>query len=61
VNNIIYSYWLRMQERIFSKIRASQEPISVSGDGQFDSPGFTAAYCFYRYFFINVIAQDPDP
>jgi hypothetical protein len=46
---MVYSYWLRMQERIISSIQASGEPISVSGDGQYDSPGFTAAYCFYRY------------
>jgi hypothetical protein len=54
VNNIVYSYWLRMQEKIINTIRARGEPISVSGDGQFDSPGFTAAYCFYRYRYLPI-------
>jgi hypothetical protein len=49
VNHTIYAFWNRMQENILNKIRLSGEPISVSGDGQFDSPGFSAAYCFYRY------------
>jgi hypothetical protein len=48
VNNAVYEFWTRMQEKIFSMIRQSGEPISVSGDGQFDSPGYSAAYCFYR-------------
>jgi hypothetical protein len=48
VNRTIYAFWNRMQENILNKIRQSGEPISVSGDGQFDSPGFSAAYCFYR-------------
>jgi hypothetical protein len=48
VNTAIYALWSRMQENIFNKIRQSAESISVSGDGQFDSPGFSAAYCFYR-------------
>jgi hypothetical protein len=23
------------------------QPVDVTGDGQFDSPGFTARFCFY--------------
>jgi len=53
VNNTIFAYWNRMQENILSKIRLRGEPISVSGDGQFDSPGFSAAYCFYRYYILS--------
>jgi hypothetical protein len=49
VNHTVCAYWSRMQQSILNKIRQSGEPISVSGDGQFDSPGFSAAYCFYRY------------
>jgi len=48
INNIIWGYWMRMQENIISAIRACGAAISLSGDGQYDSPGFSAAYCFYR-------------
>jgi len=48
VNNTIWSYWLRMQEEIIDTIRDSGESISVSGDGQYNSPGHSAAYCYYR-------------
>ena len=48
VNNMVYSYWLRLQGQLISSIQASGEPICVSGDGQFDSPGHSAAYCYYR-------------
>jgi hypothetical protein len=49
VNRIIYAFWLRMQEKFISELRARDEPICISGDGQYDSPGHNAARCFYRY------------
>jgi hypothetical protein len=37
-----------VQARILGDIRARGVPVCVSGDGQYDSPGFLAAYCFDR-------------
>jgi hypothetical protein len=34
-----------MQSSIIEQFRG--KAIDVTGDGQFDSPGFTARYCFY--------------
>ena len=48
VNKIIYGYWLKMQKQIIDTIQATGEAISISSDGQYDSPGFSAAYCFQR-------------
>ncbi len=47
VNPTIFTYWSRMQAALLNEFQRSQEPISISGDGQFDSPGFSASYCFY--------------
>jgi hypothetical protein len=48
VNRAVYSYWLRMQAQLFNTIRESGEPVCISGDGQYDSPGHNATYCFER-------------
>jgi hypothetical protein len=47
VNPTIYSYWLRMKNTLLDQFRNIGKPICISGDGQYDSPGFTASYCFY--------------
>jgi hypothetical protein len=47
VNPTIFSYWTRMQDAIVDRLKRLGRPISITGDGQFDSPGFSAAYCFY--------------
>jgi hypothetical protein len=47
VNQIVYSKWIRMQETLLAPFQLSGRPLSVSGDGQYDSPGFSASYCFY--------------
>jgi hypothetical protein len=36
-----------MQSSIIEQFRG--RTIDVTGDGQFDSPGFTARYCFYTF------------
>jgi hypothetical protein len=32
---------------MIDQIRQCGQPISITGDGQYDSPGFSATYCFY--------------
>lgn len=36
-----------MQATLMDRFRQSGEPIAITGDGQYDSPGFSASYCFY--------------
>jgi hypothetical protein len=48
VNNIVYSYWLRMKKKIIGTLVAKGKPICISADGQYDSPGHNAAYLFHR-------------
>jgi hypothetical protein len=36
-----------MQAKLMDRIRQSREPVAITGDGQYDSPGFSASYCFY--------------
>jgi len=55
VNNIVYSYWLRLQQKILGTLQARGEPICVSADGQYDSPGHSAEHCFYRLGVIRYI------
>ena len=58
VNNIVYSYWLRLQQKILGTLQARGEPICVSADGQYDSPGHSAEHCFYRLqFFLHFFAN----
>jgi hypothetical protein len=47
VNQVVYNYWIKMQTAILEGILRSGRLLSLTGDGQFDSPGFTARYCFY--------------
>jgi hypothetical protein len=47
VNPVIYSFWSRMQSSLVERLQRSGRPIAVTGDGQYDSPGFSARYCFY--------------
>jgi hypothetical protein len=37
--NIIWSYWLRVQDRILNTIPARDEPVCVSSERQYDSTG----------------------
>ncbi len=36
-----------MQDAIVDRLKRLGRPISITGDGQFDSPGFSATFCFY--------------
>jgi hypothetical protein len=49
-----WSNFINMQARLLSTLRG--RPICVSGDGQYDSPGFMAAYlfCRCRFYFLHV-------
>lgn len=39
VNPTVFSYWTRMKESIIEGLQQTGRPISVTGDGQYDSPG----------------------
>jgi hypothetical protein len=41
----IHLWWADMQEKIFSSL--GTQPVVVAGDGQMDSPGFSAKKCVY--------------
>jgi hypothetical protein len=45
VNPMIWLAWTEMQSQLYEKVRDVE--LKVSGDGQFDSPGYSASYCFY--------------
>jgi hypothetical protein len=45
VNPIIWSTWMEMRSNLWDQLRECE--MTVTGDGQFDSPGFSAYYCFY--------------
>jgi hypothetical protein len=47
VNPIVHAYWISMRDGLMDKIRSVGKPVKISGDGQFDSPGFSARFCFY--------------
>jgi solute carrier family 8 (sodium/calcium exchanger) len=49
VNPLVYSYWINMRNTLMDTLRRLGHAINVSGDGQFDSPGFMAAFCFYTF------------
>jgi hypothetical protein len=36
-----------MQTELMDMFRRVGRPINITGDGQYDSPGFSASYCFY--------------
>jgi hypothetical protein len=42
---IIWLTWIEMRSCLWEQLRESA--MTVTGDGQFDSPGFSAYYCFY--------------
>lgn len=45
VHPIIWQTWTEMQAALCDELRGRE--LKVTGDGQYDSPGFTAYYCFY--------------
>ena len=49
VNPIVYLHWIDMRKTLMDKLRQMGDAINISGDGQFDSPGHTAAFCFYTF------------
>jgi hypothetical protein len=47
VNQVVWDYWAKMQLDLLDRFRNEGAGLTVTGDGQYDSPGHTAAYCFY--------------
>jgi hypothetical protein len=45
VNPTVWLAWTEMQSQLYDEVRDVE--LQVSGDGQFDSPGYSASYCFY--------------
>lgn len=45
VNPIIWLTWMEMKTELHDELRDKE--LKVAGDGQFDSPGYSATYCFY--------------
>jgi hypothetical protein len=46
VHPIVYKYWEELQEMVIAT--APKKDVRLTGDGQFDSPGYSAQFCFYR-------------
>jgi hypothetical protein len=42
---VIWQEWIEMRTDLYNEFRGKE--LTVSGDGQFDSPGYTADNCFY--------------
>jgi hypothetical protein len=47
VHPLIWEYWEQNREMVIAT--ADEEDVKLTGDGQFDSPGFMAKFLFYRY------------
>jgi hypothetical protein len=47
IHPVVWQYWSKMQTDLLERFRNNDTGLIVTGDGQFDSPGHTAAYCFY--------------
>ena len=46
----MWIHWLFSQKKAIDELKERQReglPVDLSGDGQFDSPGFTASFCTY--------------
>jgi|LakMenE01Jun11ns_1017448.scaffolds.fasta_scaffold9401405_1 hypothetical protein len=54
INLVICGYWTRMQNALFERFRG--QPINITGDGQYDSPGFTGiSYIFFKAFLKRIL------
>jgi hypothetical protein len=45
VHPIVWEYWEQQQKNVIAT--APKKNVKLTGDGQFDSPGFSAQFCFY--------------
>ena len=55
VNPIIYCFWTRMQTSLFQRFRDLL--LAVTGDGQFDSPGFCARSGSPEFLFLFQVVR----
>ncbi len=40
-------YWKEYQVKMIEKVKASENPLTIAGDGRHDSMGHSAKYCAY--------------
>ncbi len=40
-------YWKEYQAKMIEKVKASENPLTIAGDGRHDSMGHSAKYCAY--------------
>jgi hypothetical protein len=50
VNPVVYEYWKDMKETILEVLGSAD--LHLTGDGQFDSPGYSKGFQFFLYFFL---------
>ncbi len=51
VNPVVYEYWKDMKETILEVLGSAD--LHLTGDGQFDSPGYSKGFHFFLFFFIS--------
>ncbi|CAG2243572.1 unnamed protein product [Mytilus edulis] len=52
---VIAHTWTVIQEKLLDKVKASNRPLRLAGDGRCDSPGFNAKY--YTYSLLDIETQ----
>ncbi len=50
VNPVVYEYWKDMKETIPEVLGSAD--LHLTGDGQFDSPGYSKGFQFFYIFFL---------
>ncbi len=59
VHPIVWAYWEENKQSLIDT--APKKDVRLTGDGQYDSPGYNAGHLFYRFFFQHFSVVDPDP
>ena len=59
VHPIVWAYWEENRQMVLLTM-PEDELVRLTGDGQFDSPGYSALFCFYRLLY-NIYYSSPRP